>query len=271
MGKRKKIVTGNSETFLSTEAVGDKDGSESGNDCPDANFRISIKPPKHFDTKQPTLWPRWLRTFEKYRTASGLNYCSEERQVSVLFQSFGEDAEDLLEIAHLSSEDRKSYSKVIEAFSQVFVGKRNMAKLHTRKQAIDEPFDLFLADLVKMVEQYNYRELKDELLKDRIVTGIADKELSRELQEDGNLTLETAILRCRQRESAAQQNKDLQKLEDNSVSVAPAEVKVKILQKKCSLRGINLVSYYSKSSFSYHSPFLPPDSLLLSQQLVFSR
>ena len=221
-GRKNKTKNNPSDESVHGE---DETSGKAGNED-DKSFRISIKPPDAFDTKQPALWPRWFRIFERYQVASGLSECSAARQISVLLYTLGQDGEDLLETAALSKTDLKVYDKVVDALTQVFMGKRNVtyerAKFHLRKQKPVEPFDLFLADLIKLVEHCNYGKLKDELVTDRIVGGILDDELSRELQEDGDLNLEKAVQKCRQRESVKYQHNELRSLENNSSTPNPS-------------------------------------------------
>ena len=52
---------------------------------------------------------------------------------------------------------------------------------------------------------YNFGNLREELIRDRLVVGILDKQLSEKLQLDVDLTLEKAIIRARQKETIRKQ------------------------------------------------------------------
>ena len=56
----------------------------------------------------------------------------------------------------------------------------------------------------------NYGNLKDELLRDRLVVGIRDQELSKKLQLDPDLTLEKTKKTIRQKEAVKEQHYILQ-------------------------------------------------------------
>ncbi|XP_054282050.1 uncharacterized protein K02A2.6-like [Macrosteles quadrilineatus] len=159
-----------------------------------------FQPPEPFDSKYPELWEKWFKRFERYRIASGLDN--------------GPDSEDILSTAHLSEDDKASYESVTEAFDNIFTGKRNViyerAKFNSRSQQPDELFDTFLADISSMAEHCSFKNLKAELIRDRIVVGITDKRLSAQLQEDSNLTLEKAVQKCKQKESISKQAAELE-------------------------------------------------------------
>ncbi|XP_054287919.1 uncharacterized protein LOC129003646 [Macrosteles quadrilineatus] len=126
----------------------------------------------------------------------------------------GPDSEDILSTAHLSEDDKASYELVTEAFDNIFTGKRNViyerAKFNSRSQQPDELFDTFLADISSMAEHCSFKNLRAELIRDRIVVGITDKRLSAQLQEDSNLTLEKAVQKCKQKESISKQAAEIE-------------------------------------------------------------
>ena len=63
----------------------------------------------------------------------------------------------------------------------------------------------FITSLYSLAEYCEYGEMKDEMIRDRIVVGIRDRALSEQLQLDAELTLEKAKKRVRQREAIQEQ------------------------------------------------------------------
>ena len=61
--------------------------------------------------------------------------------------------------------------------------------------------------LYDLAQHCNYGEMKDEMIRDRLVVGICDCSLSEKLQLDPSLTLETAKMTIRQREAVHEQQK----------------------------------------------------------------
>ena len=64
--------------------------------------------------------------------------------------------------------------------------------------------DRFITDLYGLARHCNFGPLKEELICDRIVVGLQNRELSEKLQLDSNLTLEKATNLVRQTETVKQ-------------------------------------------------------------------
>ena len=63
----------------------------------------------------------------------------------------------------------------------------------------------FITSLHKLIEHCDYGALKDEMIRDKIVVGLCDEQLSEKLQLDPNLTLKRAVDQARQREAVRKQ------------------------------------------------------------------
>ena len=121
----------------------------------------------------------------------------------------GGQADDILHSFGLSEEDQKNYTVVKDRFERHFVKRRNViyerAKFNSRKQQEGEPVDMFITDLYSLAEHCSFGDLRDELIRDRIVVGLRSAALSEKLQLDPDLTLESALTRVRQAEAIKQQ------------------------------------------------------------------
>ena len=163
---------------------------------------IRLQPPSPFDFKDPDAWPRWKRRFEQFHLAAGLNTEDGEKQVSTLLYCMGEDAEDTLTSMNISADDRKRYNTVIGKFDVFFKVRKNItferAWFNRRSQGPEESVKQFITSLYNLAENCAYGELKDEMIRDRIVVGICDSSLSERLQLDPELTLEKAKTLVRQ-------------------------------------------------------------------------
>ena len=167
------------------------------------------QPPERFTFSKPEGWPSWIKRFERYRSASSLDVKEEERQVSSLIYSMGEEAEDILESFRLSDDEQKSYETVRTKFESYFVKKRNIVfdriSFFQRRQEEGEPVASFVNDVYALAKHCNFGALHDEMVRDILVAGIRDKRLSERLQLDGDLTLEKAVTSIRQSETVHQQ------------------------------------------------------------------
>ena len=126
----------------------------------------------------------------------------------------GEEAEDVLSSINISEDDKTKYSKVLEKLNSFFKIRKNVilerAKFNCRYQLPGESAEQYIATLYHLVENCQYGELAQEMIRDRLVVGISDKALSEQLCVDGELTLEKAKTMIRQREAVHEQRNMLQ-------------------------------------------------------------
>ena len=157
-----------------------------------------------FNFKNPEEWPQWIRRFERFREASGVSSKSEQSQVNILIYSMGPKADDIFQSFTLSEADAKKYQTVKSKFDEYFTVRRNTiherAKFNRRRQGETESVDEFITDLYALAKYCNYGQLSDELIRDRIVVGIRDAQLSEKMQMEPELTLERAVTLARQSE-----------------------------------------------------------------------
>ena len=172
-----------------------------------ATYQVS--PPEQFHFGHPEEWLKWIRRFERFRKASGLEEKAEEAQVNTLIYTMGDDADDIVRSFRLSEEDSTKYSVVRAKFDAHFVKRRNViyerAKFNLRRQEEGEPVDSFITALYGLAEHCGYGDLHDEMIRDRIVVGIRDSSIAVKLQLDAELTLNKAVTLVRQAEAVKQQ------------------------------------------------------------------
>ena len=183
----------------------------------------SIAPPEPFDFSRSEDWPKWIRRFERFRQASNLCSKSDVSQVNTLIYSMGDLADDILRSFGLSAE-QQTYDAVKKKFEDHFVKRRNViferARFNQRRQEDGETAASFITALYSLVEYCGYRELRDEMIWDRIVVGIRDRALSEKLQLDPDLTLDRAVNAVRQSKAVKQQQSTVRsRNEDSTVGV----------------------------------------------------
>ncbi|KAL7881030.1 hypothetical protein SRHO_G00032840 [Serrasalmus rhombeus] len=180
-------------------------------------------PPGKFDFTNPSDWPKWVKRFNRYRIASGLDKQSQEFQVNAFMYSAGEEAEDVLNVLPLTEEQKKSYDSVMAAFEKHFVSKRNViyerACFNRRNQQPGESVESFITAVHTLAEHCQFGALRDELIRDRIVVGILDSRLSERLQLDAELTLEKAITQVKQSAAVKKQQPVLRGAESTAGQV----------------------------------------------------
>ena len=135
-----------------------------------------------------------------------------------------EEADNIVISFGLAADETEQYEVVRNRFENHFEVTRNViferAKFNLRNQK-DESADSFITDLYCLAEYCEFGILKDDLIRDRIVVGLADKKLSEHLQLKSNLTLQEAITKARQSEAVKKQQSILQ---GNKSELPPANV-----------------------------------------------
>ena len=141
--------------------------------------------------------------------ASELDKKDEGKLVNTLIYTMGDEADDILLSFNLSPEDLQRYDVVKNRFENHFIAKRNViyerAKFNVRIQNDGEPVEAFITDLHCLAEHCEFGTLKDQLIRDRIVVGLRNKQLSEKLQLDPDLTLEKAMAKAKQSKEVKQQ------------------------------------------------------------------
>ncbi len=84
------------------------------------------------------------------------------------------------------------------------------ARFNRRSQREGESIEQYITELYNLIEFCEYGELKEEMLRDRLVVGIRDTALSEKLQTDSRLTLDTAKTMVRHKAAVKDQQRQLQ-------------------------------------------------------------
>ena len=77
-------------------------------------------------------------------------------------------------------------------------------------QLADESAEQFITRLHQLAVNCEFRDLKNEMIRDRLIIGIRDGQLSEQLQMESDLTLQKAEKLVRQRAAVSQQRKALE-------------------------------------------------------------
>ena len=115
-----------------------------------------VTPPEPFNFSNPTEWTKWIRRFERFRTASELCKKSGAAQVNTLIYTMGQEADDIFHSFNLSDEDQKKYHTVKQKFDSHFIKRRNViyerAMFNRRVQEEGETVDVFITALYAQAE-----------------------------------------------------------------------------------------------------------------------
>ena len=183
---------------------------------------ISVSAPDEFSFN-PDEWKKWLTRFERFLMVSGYNEKSEEVKVATLIYTMGPRAEEIFNSFGLADAEAKVYKTVLDKFKGHFEPKNNVifkrAMFNKRVQLEGEPVHKFITDLQTLATDCEYGNLKDQLIRDRIVVGIRDGSLSERMQLDLKLTLESAMSMAKNKELIHAQNESIRNDDKPEVSV----------------------------------------------------
>jgi len=181
---------------------------------------MTVNPVEQFNFENPHEFEKWIVRFERYRALSGLHERSDEDQVNAMVYYMGPKAEEIF--LSFNESNKKTYEDLKKKFKDYFIPKVNViyerVQFHKRTQQEGESVNDFVTDLHTISQRCNYKDLREEFVRDQLVVGILDKQLSERLQLDPDLTLEKALNQARQfeelkRNSAANRHYEVNRLQ----------------------------------------------------------
>lgn len=192
-------------------------------------MEVNFKPPKNlvFDRNVHLNLETFLRSFEIYLKATGLEEKPNETKVAILLNIAGDEAQKKFLTFNLTEEQRKSYVEVVQAFKNYCKPMKNETydryKFFTRTQQEGETFEHFLTEIKMLASECNFETLEKSLIRDKIVSGISDLSLQERLLQISCLTSQRAEDLCRAAEISKLHIKDIRN--DKEVSVIKAQQK----------------------------------------------
>ena len=170
-----------------------------------------FKPPQEFDFDKPETWKDWLQRFERFRTCSNLSEEGGELQVASLLYSMGDKAEKVFSQLTLTAAEKKQYATVVTKLNAYFLPKINViherSRFYQRDQLQGESVEAYVRALHELASRTQFANT-EEAIRDRIVLGVRDKDLSRKLQLQHDLDYRKAVDMARQQELVEKQIKD---------------------------------------------------------------
>ena len=143
----------------------------------------------------------------------------ENKKVSVT-EIMGKECLQILRNLSLSPEQQNSVASCLDALEAYFRPQRNVVYerylFNTSVQSQDENAHAYVNRLRKLASSCNFGLLTDELIRDRLVIGVRDKDLKGRLLRQQALTLQKAIEMSKSDEVTKQQLKSLTNEEKKS-------------------------------------------------------
>ncbi|XP_050516072.1 uncharacterized protein LOC126890941 [Diabrotica virgifera virgifera] len=157
------------------------------------NMPVQVNPPEKFTFSQPNMWPQWRKRFQRFMSVSGQDQKPEKDKIDILMYIMGDESEEIvLQFPKIPATN----SEMLQSFENHFIPCR-------------EAIGHFITSLHSLAEYCDYRTLKEELIRDRIVVGMLDTKTSERLHLQGTLTLKECIIAAKQAEMQANQTREL--------------------------------------------------------------
>ncbi|KAJ8885094.1 hypothetical protein PR048_011290 [Dryococelus australis] len=157
---------------------GDEESSEGG--------VSNLKPSQPMEFASPALWPAYERRFLCYMSVSGHSSKSHIKNIDILLYVLGDRAEEIWTQFELE-QDMLELS--LKELSKYFTSRTNTLferyKFISRVQLIGETVGDFVMALHTLQSSCDYGALKNKLILDRVVVGMADRIMSQQLQLHG--------------------------------------------------------------------------------------
>ena len=178
-----------------------------------------IRPPGsiNFDGNNVAdAWEKFYEQFEWYLCAIGLDEASDMRKISLFLNVAGAEAQRIFGTFTFveGTEDPKKYADVINKFTNFCMPKKNLVYeryvFNICVQKEGQNVDSYVTELRHKAQTCDYGELKDSLIRDRIVVGINSTQLKEKMLQDKDLSLESAISRCKSAEMTQRQMQVIQ-------------------------------------------------------------
>lgn len=166
--------------------------------------------PLIIDAQAGDNWRKFLMRFEIYLIAAEKEKKSDKLKVNLLLNCAGSDAiEEYSHFTYSEDESPDNFQVVCRKFEELCRGAKNVIYerlvFNQRSQKEGERIDNFVSDLKRLALTCEFGDLKDSLIRDRIVGGVMSDELRGELLKKPDLTLQTAHDYCRTYEASETQ------------------------------------------------------------------
>lgn len=160
-------------------------------------------------------WRRFKRNYDIFSTAAGIDEKPDIIKINTLLNAVGPEAVEIFDTFELTDQERASYDRVVAKFQEFCKPRKNTVYeryvFYQRTQHEGESFDVFLMDIKRLVRTCEFGATENEMLRDRIVMGVADKKLQKRLLETATLTYDSAVEKARTNEATAQQSETMNK------------------------------------------------------------
>lgn len=156
-------------------------------------------------------WKSWIRRFELYCIASGIDEKTEPVQCATFLHVAGEEAIKVSNTFVFRDEEKDKIDVLKQKFQEYCEPRKHLPYTRhlffTRAQGPSETIDAYVTDLKSKAKDCEFGDLHDSLVRDRIVCGTNNDQVRGRLLREADLTLQKAIDICRASEITTNQLK----------------------------------------------------------------
>ena len=158
-------------------------------------------------------WTSYTERLQEYFIANGLEDAAKKK--AVLLSIVGAEMYQLMRnLTAPAKPTEKSFDQLVKLVEEHHHPSPSVIlqrfKFASRRQKPGESIATFVSELKRLSEHCNYGQTLDEMLRDRVVCGIADGRLQRRLLAEPELTLKKAVELAQAQETADQGAQHLQ-------------------------------------------------------------
>ena len=160
-------------------------------------------------------WTTWRREFQFYLTASEFKNRPDEVKTSRLLSAIGPKSREIYYTFNFANdEESMTFDVVIQKFEDYFTPKKNITyqryRFFSYNQNDGQSIDSYATELRTRADHCHFGDLKDSLIRDKIVIGIRDSKTQERLLRESDLSLDKALQICRASEEVKLQTQEIQ-------------------------------------------------------------
>ena len=147
-------------------------------------------------------WRRWEQQFLVYYTACELSKKAKETQVAILLHAAGPEAQEIHEtFTFVNDDDKKDYKAILAKFRTYCNPRKNVTYdrhlFWSRNQFEGESVDHWVTDLKCRAGRCEFGGESNNMVRDKIIFGVADDRLKERLLREPDLDINKALDICR--------------------------------------------------------------------------
>ena len=161
---------------------------------------FTIPAPAPLDMASSNLaenWKKFKQRYNNFELATGIASKTNAERVATILSVIGQEAVDVYNtFTWAEAGDSTKIAKVTDKFETFCAPKKNITYerylFNSRCQKDGESIDSFVTSLRQLADTYEFENLKESLIRDRVVIGVKSKRMTQRLLRTENLTLAKA-------------------------------------------------------------------------------